>query len=181
MQQIVRSLSCTCGQTTFEVQGNPILSVECVCDSCRKAAEVLEALPGAPALADEKGATRCEMYRKDRVRCVSGNSMLREYRLTPKTKTRRVVATCCNTPMFMEFPQGHWVDLYGARFPADALPPLDMRTMAGDWPAGTALPDDVPNAKTHSMRFYLKLVAAWAAMGFRSPKIDYVNGALDVP
>ncbi|WP_439526583.1 hypothetical protein [Roseovarius mucosus] len=45
-----------------------------------------------------------------------------------------------------------------------------MRTMTSDLPEGSTLPDDIPNAKKHSLGFFAKLFAAWVAMGFRSPK-----------
>ena len=76
-----------------------------------------------------------EMYRKDRVRCLKGAANLREHRLNGKTKARRVVATCCNTPIFLDFTDGHWIDLYGLLWPEDSLPPLQMRTMVGDMEA----------------------------------------------
>lgn len=52
--------------------------------------------------------------------------------------------------------------------------------MAGDLPEGATVPDDVPNARTHSTGYFTRQLCAWAAMGFRTPKIAYVNGALDV-
>ena len=82
--------------------------------------------------------------------------------------------------MFLDFTEGHWVDLYGPLWPAGSLPPLQMRTMTGDLEDATALPGDVPNHKTHSAGFFLRLIAAWVAMGFRRPKIDYVAGNLDI-
>lgn len=121
------------------------------------------------------------MYRKDRVQCGKGAARLREFRLTDTTKTRRVVATCCNTPMFLDFTQGHWIDLYGHLWPEEALPPLQLRTMTGDLDDPSHLPHDVPNLKTHSPKFFLRLIGAWAAMGFRTPKIGYVQGRLDLP
>lgn len=173
-------LQCGCGAVGIEVEGAPIMSTECLCTSCRMAADLFEALPGAPRLRAATGGTRTEMYRKDRIRCFKGAASLRAHRLNAKTKTRRVVATCCNTPMFMDFTAGHWVDLYSLLWPAGTLPPLQMRTMAADHEAPSALPDDVPNHKTHSAGFFLHLTWAWAAMGFRRPKIDDVNGKLDI-
>lgn len=129
------------------------------------------ALPGATPLAEPNGGTRSVLYRKDRIRFVSGTDFLKVFRLTPDAKTRRVVATCCNTPVFMEFHGGHWLDLYGLLWPKGTLPPLDLRTMTGDLPDRAVLPDDVPNAKRQSVPFYAKLFRAWVAMGFRSPKI----------
>jgi hypothetical protein len=52
--------------------------------------------------------------------------------------------------------------------------------MTSDLPAGSALPADVPNGKRQSFSFFVKLLGAWIAMGFRSPKIAFVNGELQV-
>ena len=50
--------------------------------------------------------------------------------------------------------------------------------MAMDLPDPAALPDDVPNARRQSAAFMAKLLGAWIAMGFRSPKIE-INGELN--
>lgn len=171
-------LGCTCGQVHLQVVGAPILSAGCCCNSCRTAGARLQRLPSAPQLLDAHGATRFVLYRKDRIRFLEGGALLKELRLTPEAKTRRVVATCCNTPVFLEFESGHWLSLYGCLWPEGALPPLEMRTMTEDLPAGSALPDDVPNARRQSVSFFVKLLGAWIAMGFRSPKITCVSGVL---
>ncbi len=173
------TIACACGYVALQVEGAPITSTECLCNSCRKAGAYLQSLPDAPPVLDEKGATRFVLYRKDRVRCTGGADALREYRLSPDAKTRRIVATCCNSPMFLEFTNGHWLSIYGGRWPEETLPPLELRTMTNDMPEGTVLPGDVPNARTQSLGFFAKLFGAWAAMGFRAPKITYVNGELD--
>ena len=173
------SVNCACGKTALELSGPPIMTVECLCDSCRAAGQVMQSLPGAPPLLDQRGATRQIMARKDRVRCVRGSENLREFRLKPESKTRRVVASCCNAPMFLDFTLGHWLDLYARRWPDGVGPPAEMRTMVGDLPPGTELPADIPNAKGHSLRFFAKLVGAWIAMRLRTPKIDFVQGKLD--
>lgn len=177
----VTQLRCRCRAVEMEAEGAPIMSTECLCNSCRTAADVLERLPGAPALREKTGGTRMQMYRKDRVRCIRGSANLREFRLNGKTRTRRVVATCCNTPIFLEFTNGHWIDLYGALWPENTLPPLEMRTMTSDLDDPSVLPDDVRNLSSHSAGFFIRLLWGWAAMGFRQPKIDYVEGVLDVP
>ena len=179
MSQTIR-LQYRCGAVETETRGTPIMSAECHCTSCRTAAGIMESLPDAPRLHDATGGTRTGMFRKDRLRCTKGAEQLREFRLTGKTKTRRVVASCCNTPIFLDFTEGHWIDLYGPLWPGGTLPPLQMRTMVGDRDDPSALPDDVPNFKTHSLRFFLRLIGAWIAMGFGRPKIDYVEGELNV-
>lgn len=163
-------LHCTCGRFRLELTGQPILNAECCCDSCRAAGARLEALPSAPRVLDAKGATRFVLYRKDRVRFQTGGA-LKEFRLTPAAKTRRVVTACCHTPVFLEFQNGHWLSLYGCLWPEGTLPPLEMRTMTGDLPAGTVLPNDVPNARRQSAAFMFKLLGAWIAMGFKAPRI----------
>jgi hypothetical protein len=169
-------IACGCGEVTFTLEGEHLLSVECCCESCRRSADFLEALPGAEKVRAFRERTPFVLYRKDRVRCTAGATRLAEYRLGPEAKTRRVVATCCNTAVFMESEDGHWLSLFGCRWPEGTRPPLELRTMASDLPEGCALPGDVPNSKTQSPRFMLKLLGAWIAMGFRVPEIDYVQG-----
>lgn len=173
------TLGCRCGHVRLRLDGPHIASVECLCSSCRKAGAVLGALPGAPAIFDGKGATPFVMHRKDRLRVAAGMESLRAFRLSPGAGTRRVVAACCNTPVFLEFEAGHWLSLYGHLWPPGTLPPLEMRTMVGDHQGPGRLPDDVPNLRRHSLRFYARLMGAWARMGFRSPKLA-IEGELDV-
>lgn len=171
-------LSCACGRVCFEVTKTPIINAECHCSSCRAAAARLQALPGAPHFAEPNGGTRFVLYAKDRVRFVTGTELLKEFRLKSDAKTRRVVASCCNTPIFLEFHGGHWLSLYGCLWPNGTLPPLEVRTMTSDLPAGITLPNDVPNAKSQSVLFMAKLLGAWIGMGFRAPKVTFVSGVL---
>lgn len=161
-------LGCRCGRVGLTVTGPPIMVVECLCKSCQEAADQLAALPVAVPLADQKGATPFVMQRKDRVSIVRGHDALGDHHLTPESSTRRVIATCCNTPMFLEFKAGHWLSLYASLWPASERPAVEMRTMTG---ARHDLPADVPNLKTHSLRFFRRLLGAWVRMGFRSPTI----------
>lgn len=172
----IRIAACRCGQVALEAAGEPIVGAACYCISCRTAGERFEALPEASAVLEADGSTRFALYRKDRIRCVSGSDMLREHRLTPKATTRRVIATCCSAAMFLEFKGGHWLSIYNQRFAPDDQPPLEMRTMTRDRRAGVEFTDKLPSYNTHSGRFMWRLLTAWAAMGFRAPDIDYVKG-----
>lgn len=171
-------IGCTCGNAQLEVERAPIVSAECCCNSCREAGARLQTLPDAPPVLTANGATRFILYRKDRVHFHKGADLLKEFRLTPESKTRRVVATCCNTPVFLEFKGGHWLSLYGGLWSKGTLPPLQMRTMTADLPDASVLPEDVPNAKSQTIPFFIKLMGAWVAMGFRSPKMP-VKGEID--
>ena len=171
-------IGCACGQTRLELHGEPILVSECLCTSCRQAAARLAELPGAPDMLTAYGATPCAEYRKDRVRIVAGAEHLKEFRLSPTAGTRRVVATCCNTPVFLELKGAHWLSVYLHLWPAETRPKAELRTMAGDLPDAANLPSDIPNLKTHTPAFYLKLLGAWIGMGFRNPRIA-VNGSIE--
>jgi hypothetical protein len=170
-------LQCNCGRVRLAVERTPIVSTQCHCNSCRAAGARLRALPAAPAFVEANGGTRFVLYRKDRVRFAQGSETLREFRLTPGARTRRVVASCCNTPVFLEFQNGHWLSLYGCLWRGQAPPAPDLRTMTAALEGGPALADDVPNAKRQSLSFFARLMGAWIAMGFRSPKIP-VHGEL---
>jgi hypothetical protein len=147
---------CRCGQVKLEVLGEPIVSTVCHCSSCQKAGRLLEDLPGASHILDETGGTPFVLFRKDRLRCAHGAAFLAEHRLKADSPTRRIVATCCNTAMFLDFTKGHWISIYRERLA------LDQATV-----------------KRKSGLFTLRLVIAWAKMAFRTPKIDFVKGRID--
>lgn len=169
-------LRCKCGNTVFEVEGSPIMSCDCACESCRKAAASFAKLPGGFEPGGPSGTTHFVLYRKDRVRCLSGAESLAQHRLTEDAPTRRAVARCCDTPVFLEFEGGHWLSLYAGLWPEASRPYASLRTMVNDLPAEESLPDDIPNHGSHSVRFMWKLAAVWVAMGFRVPAVTCVRG-----
>lgn len=150
---------CTCGQVRLELAGSPIVATACHCADCQQAGRSLDALPGAAPVLDDHDGTAFVMYRKDRVRCVRGEAMLAEYRLTPESPTRRIVAKCCNTAIFLDFTKGHWLSIYRGRVSLTK---------------GSAV-------ERKSRVFILDLIWAWGMMRFRTPKIEFVKGgALDL-
>jgi hypothetical protein len=148
---------CQCGKVKFEAVGPPILNGSCYCRSCQEAGRRFEQLACAPPVLDSDSGTGLILYRKDRVQCMMGQQYLEEYRLKPDSPTRRVIAKCCNSAMFLDFTKGHWLSMFGNPFPT-GVPPLELA-------------DDMPNYSGHSGKFMLKLIAAWIAMGFRRPEI----------
>ncbi|GLQ08975.1 hypothetical protein GCM10007913_09070 [Devosia yakushimensis] len=165
-------IGCSCGQTRLAVEGAPILVSECLCNSCRAAAQRLARLPGAHNMLTPHNSTPSAEYRKDRVRIVFGAEHLSEFRLSADAGSRRVVATCCNTPLFLEMKGAHWLSVYLHLWPEQTRPKAELRTMTGDLSDASGLPADMPNLKSHTVAFYAKLLGAWIAMGFRNPKIE---------
>ncbi|MAM61883.1 hypothetical protein [Maritimibacter sp. UBA3975] len=163
--------TCTCGTVKIALQGDPIMRVECGCTSCQTAGAAFG------GVLTQWNTTGYALVRKDRALLDTGKGHLRAHRLTPDSGTRRVVATCCGAPMYLEFEKGHWLSIYAARLPEAARGPVACRTMTKDLPESVVLPQDVPNPKTHTPGFMLKLLGAWVAMGFRTPNIDWAQEA----
>jgi hypothetical protein len=164
------SAICRCGNVKLQTVGRPILTACCYCASCQEAGHRFEQQASAPPVLNPEGGTDYVLVRKDRVQCLTGQEHLREHRLKPDSPTRRVIATCCNSAMFLDFSKGHWLTMYRNRFPAGA-PPVEMRVMTKDRRDGVVLADDLPNYDTHSGKSMLRLIAAWIAMGLRRPEI----------
>lgn len=159
------TLSCSCGSVAFEARGRPIVASVCHCDDCQKASRELESLPGAPPILDGYGGTPYVLYRRDRVACLRGEQLLRQHRLTGEANAKRVLASCCNSAMFLDFEKGHWLSLYRDRFEG-ASPTLDMRVQTKYKPKGAIIPNDLPSSPGFSFSFVARLLRARIAMLF---------------
>jgi hypothetical protein len=163
-RSLFQTATCSCGGVELQAFGSPIGSNVCYCDDCQKAADQIEALPDAGAVRGPDGGTAYILYRKDRIECTKGAELLRSYKLKEGSVTNRVVATCCNCAVFMNFDRGpHWVSAYRARFDGD-LPPLQRRICTKFKPDGVVLPDDLPSYRGYPPGFLLKLLASRVAM-----------------
>lgn len=163
---------CQCGRTTIALTGAPILSATCYCESCRTAGHGFERESGAPQTVNGSGGVDYCSYRKDRMKIAQGAEFLREYRLKPDSPTRRVVASCCNSPMFVDYTPGHWLTIFRDRLTGTA-PKSQMLLMIKDKPDDAALPSGIPAYRTMPPGLMFRLIASWAAMGFRRPKITW--------
>lgn len=147
-----------------------MMTVICHCTSCRTAGQAFDVTSPVPPIVDAAGGTPVVVWRKDLVRCLRGSERLVAHRLKPDSPSRRMVAGCCETPMFGDFTKGFWVSVYRGRI-ADAPAPT-MRVMTADAPDGTVFPDDgLPRHRGRPGKFLIKLLTTWAAMGFRNPRI----------
>ena len=150
-----------------------MITVICHCTSCRTAGQDLDARSPVAPIVDVAGGTAVVLWRKDRVRCVSGSERLVAHRLTPEAPSRRMVASCCETPMFGDFTKGFWVSIYRGR--VSNAPAPSMRVMTGDTPNGVTFPPDgLPRFRGRAARFLVTLLTTWAAMGFRNPRMTGV-------
>lgn len=157
---------CACGGVEIEATGDPITSAVCYCESCQQGSRQIEALPIGRPVCGSDGGTAYVLYRKDRVEYSKGSRLLRGLKLGEESSTRRVVASCCDSPLFLDFEKGHWLSMYRTSLQG-GLPPLEMRVHTKSKPAGSILPNDMPNYSGYSLKFMAKLFGAWIAMLFR--------------
>ncbi|HEY9011930.1 MAG TPA: DUF6151 family protein [Devosia sp.] len=156
-------IHCACGKIEVALEGEPILTAACHCDDCQAGGAKLEARPGAWKVRDASGGTYYALYRKDRYRVTRGAELLDYWKLRD-TPTNRVVATCCNSGLFVNYDSGpHWVSVYRPGYHG-AAPALQMRVNT-KWAAGP-VPDDVPAYRSFPLDFVWRLVKARIAMMF---------------
>lgn len=104
------------------------------------------------------------------MRFLAGSDGVNSFRLSPKHSSERVIASCSNTRVYLEFKDGHWLCLYDGLWPTGKMPAPAMHTMVSDLSDNAALPSDIYNAKKQSLELFAKHLGAWVAMGFRNPK-----------
>jgi hypothetical protein len=144
--------------------GAPIISAVCYCDDCQAAARQIEALPNAPLVKDRDGGTSYIIYRKDRVECSSGQEYLQTYKLNPDSATKRMVASCCHSALFLGFDDSkHWVDIYRSRVEGEAPAP-ELRLCTRFKPLPDDGPTPIPGYPGYPLRFIARLLVARIAM-----------------
>jgi hypothetical protein len=158
--------ACQCGRVQIVALGKPMMCVACYCDDCQEAARHIESSHNGAAVRDSDGGTGYVVYRKDRVRCAAGSELLKGFKLRDTSPTNRVIASCCNSPMLLDFDDGkHWVDVYRNRVEGTP-PPIELRVCTRFRQAGGELPSDVPSFPGYPLRFIAKLIGAKVAMLF---------------
>ena len=167
-----RTARCACGQVRCEGIGAPILTAVCYCNNCQAGGRLIEGLPGAPPVRDPDGGTPYLTYRDDRFTCTQGAELLIGHRLRDGAPTQRLIASCCNTGMFLKFAPGHWTSAYRLRFD-EPLPSIEMRTNVAKRRSTLPLPGDAPSFQSFPLRLFGRLLVARLAMllGARRPDV----------
>ncbi len=162
----LHSARCVCGGVELELEGPPILTAVCYCDACQLAAKAIETLERAPRVTDAAGGTPLVLQRRDRMRITKGEEQLQDFRLSPTTPTRRRVAICCDTLMYLDFTKGHWVSVHRDRLAPGDQPPIEMRIQARYVAEGVRLPEGGRVYRKWPLRFIGRLLKAQMAMLF---------------
>jgi hypothetical protein len=160
---------CRCGAVEVGAWGEPIIVTACYCNDCQAAAERLGASADSAPAANTDGGTEFMVFRRDRIACTRGADRLEAMRLTDGSKTRRMIAGCCATPMYLAFDDKRpWASAYRARFRADA-PPVEMRICTRFRRPDAKADDCVPSHPGYPPALFLRILAAWPLMLFSRP------------
>lgn len=153
--------TCACGQVAVELRGRSIYCAACHCEDCQRAADQLARLPTPDPVTDPYAGTHYLLHRRDRYTVERG--ALVPHRLRAGSPTRRMVAECCNTPVFVAFDNAqHWISVYRAR--VDPAPALQARIATKFHPGRAPLPDDVPAYRTFPLALVAQLLLSRARM-----------------
>jgi hypothetical protein len=160
---------CRCAAVEVGAWSDPIVVTACYCDDCQAASERLAASANSAPLAGADGGTDFMVFRRDRIACTRGADRLEVMRLRDVTKTRRMVASCCATPMYVSFDDKRpWVSAFRASFGADA-PPVQMRICTRFRRTEAKAKDGLPDHPGYPAAMILRILAAWPLMLFSRP------------
>ena len=157
-------LRCHCGAVECVGRGEPIGTAVCYCDDCQAAGRELEALPGAPPVLDPDGGTALSLFQTRNFAAKRGGEKLHAHKLRPGSVTNRMVASCCNSTMYLKFDRGpHWVSVLRNRFVGQA-PPVEYRHMTKYRTSPLPYPDDLRTYPKFPARFLARVLRDWVAM-----------------
>ena len=109
------------------------------------------------------------LFRRDRIACTQGADRLQAMRLTDVSKTRRMIAGCCATPMYVTFDDKRpWVSAFRASFGPNA-PPVQMRICTRFRRSAERADDDVPSHRGYPPAMIVRILAAWPLMLLSRP------------
>jgi hypothetical protein len=160
---------CRCGAVAVAAFGRPIVASACYCTDCQAAARQIATRVDAPNVADPDGGTEYLLFRKDRFSCTEGAVHLQALRLKDNSATRRMIAGCCGSAMYMAFDDfRHWVSAYRLRFVGD-VPPVQMRICAKFRTSDETQDPTIPSYAGYSPRMMVRLMGSMLAMAL-APK-----------
>jgi hypothetical protein len=160
---------CRCGAVEVGGWGEPVIVSACYCDDCQAAAQRLAVSANLAPATSADGGTEFIVFRRDRLACRRGVDHLQAMRLTDASKTRRMIAGCCATPMYLAFDDKRpWVSAFRANFGADA-PPVEMRICTRFRRSAGRTEESLPSHPGYPPAMMVRILAAWPLMLFSRP------------
>jgi hypothetical protein len=156
-------IRCQCGRVECRGKGPPMIAAACYCDDCQAAARAIEA-GGGPPVADADGGTALSLFRLDRFSHAKGAELLVPHRLREDSPTSRMVASCCNSAMYLAFADTRfWVSVMNNRIVGER-PRIESRLAVEFRDPTLPWPDEVPRYTGYPKRYLFRLLGQWIAM-----------------
>jgi hypothetical protein len=160
---------CQCGAVEIGTWAQPIMVNACYCDDCQAAAQRFAASANSKLASSADGGTEFMVFRRDRIACTRGADRLQTMKLTASSKTRRMIASCCATPMYVAFDDKRpWVSALRAPFGTDA-PPVEMRICTRFRRSEEKVEDGLPSHPGYPPALIVRILAAVPFMLFSRP------------
>lgn len=164
MADAALALQCECGRVECQSKRPPMLTATCYCDDCQAAAKEIKADGTGPQVADPDGGTALSLLRIDGFRTVKGAELLVPHQLRKSSPTSRVVASCCNSAMYISFTDRRfWVSAMTNRI-VGKKPTIQSRLAVKFRNSALPWPDDAPRYATWPKRYLFLLLVQWIAM-----------------
>lgn len=158
------TLRCQCGAVECVGKGAPFLSATCYCDHCQEAAGQIESAGNSPAVTDPDGGTALCLIREDKFSIERGNDLLRPHQIEPNSPTSRMVASCCNSAMFLQFSDGRfWKSALVNRI-VGPKPAIEMRLCTRFRSSELPWPDHAPRHAGFPLSALWRVARQWFAM-----------------
>tara|TARA_R110000850_G_scaffold16422_1_gene51277 strand:- start:39 stop:578 length:540 start_codon:yes stop_codon:yes gene_type:complete len=162
---------CPCAASHITSPKRATVAVVCYCTDCQAAGRALAALPENIGVMQGDGGTPLALFPKKKLQIHDDRGALRAHKLHPKSPTRRLVCSQCNSMLALDFTKGPWLSVPIARCLAPK-PMANMRIMTRSRPSGQAdLADDMKNFANFPKRLVFPLTLNWVAGGFATPKL----------
>lgn len=162
---------CACGRVTFAASGKPMTVVSCYCADCQKFAAELDTAGGHSGVSAD-GGTVGTMFRKDLVRCVSGEELLVDRKLRPDSPTTRQLTSCCNSNILTKF--DNWLPMVILRTHSKNVDSVRARLCihTRHAPDPSKLPPDAQKAAKLPPNLILKVLGAAALLAIPKSLAD---------
>lgn len=157
-------LKCQCGAVECTGRGAPFLSAVCYCDHCQEAARQIEAAGNGPPVADPDGGTALCLIRTDKFTVERGADLLQPHQRNPASATSRMVASCCNSAMYLSFSDGRfWKSAMINRIVGRQMA-IEMRLCTRYRETALPWPDTAPRHAKFPLSAFWRVGQQWIAM-----------------
>jgi hypothetical protein len=141
--------------------------VACYCNDCQAAGRAIDAWPNGRGGVAADGGMVSSIFRKDRVRCVSGRELLVDHKLRADSATIREIASCCNSSVATRFDNQTPIVTLRTYAQETRLTP-DMCVYTKHAPDAQQIKHTAPRYRAIPLKLIVKVMAASLALALNA-------------